>query len=594
MGSRAKAQYEISAKDKTDSALKSVEKNIKGIDKAMLAVKATIGLAFGAAGLGLIIRNTIEAEKVTAQLEARLKSTGGAAGLTKDELLDMASGLQKMTAFGDEAIVSAENLLLTFTNIGKNTFPSALEAVLDMSTALDQDLKSSAILVGKALNDPILGISALSRTGIQFTEDQKAVIKALVDTGNTAGAQTLILRELEMQMGGSARAARDTLGGALESLKNNFGDLFETDASLLTADLNTLTDLLIDPETQQAAQTFTGGLIGGLTKGIDLFRDAIGLTERLAEKLAAFTTGQKFITLGEDELIAEGVRIEEEIIAIKQRLNDGDTSIMDFFVNDRADSNSLEELQKDLQQVERLYKNFTGVIVKTTEDAGGGKPGGIIGQVLIGGKEGEEIVTRFLLQHNKGLESTSEQWRSLESDVVSYVDELEEVGEEAEKLNGIAQELGLTFTSAFEDAVIGGDSFHDVLGGLFNDIQRIILRKTVTEPLGEAIGSIDFGGIFTSLFGGAKAAGGDVSGGTPYLVGEQGPEIFAPGRSGTIIPNDKISGGMSVVQNITIDARGSDISEAKLEAAARRGAKGGYDLVINDFMRNGVARKALA
>lgn len=203
----------------------------KKIDKFNRDAGRAFSIA-GAAALGfgaVVIANTIEAEKVQAQLAAALKSTAGAAGLTQGQLNDMAGALQRTSTLSDEAINSAQALLLTFTKIGKDVFPEAIEGALDMSAALGTDLQSATQQLGKALNDPLKGISALGRAGVQFTEEQKGMIEALVETGRVADAQRIILGELETQFGGSAAAARDTLGGALEAAKHAFGDLLEGD-----------------------------------------------------------------------------------------------------------------------------------------------------------------------------------------------------------------------------------------------------------------------------------------------------------------------------------------------------------------------------
>jgi hypothetical protein len=240
----AELAYKFDAKD-VDKATASLQRNATASTKTATATEklerqyaATMkqaklfGAAVGAVGLALVagvIKNTLEAEKVQAQLAAVLRSTGGAAGLTAVELNAMAAALQMTTTFGDEEIVSAQSMLLTFTKIGREVFPQAIESILDMSQALGVDLKSATIQVGKALNDPILGVTALGRAGVQFSEDQKKMIEALVETGHQAEAQAIILAELETQFGGSAVAARDTLGGALKSLQNAFGDLLEGD-----------------------------------------------------------------------------------------------------------------------------------------------------------------------------------------------------------------------------------------------------------------------------------------------------------------------------------------------------------------------------
>jgi phage-related minor tail protein len=118
-------------------------------------------------------------------------------------------------------------MLLTFTNIGKDVFPDTIATVLDMSTALGQDLKSSSIQLGKALNDPILGVSALRKVGVNFTESQKDQIKVLVESGKTMEAQKLILKELATEFGGSATAQAQTFAGKITQLKEKMGDLQE-------------------------------------------------------------------------------------------------------------------------------------------------------------------------------------------------------------------------------------------------------------------------------------------------------------------------------------------------------------------------------
>jgi len=188
-----------------------------------------------AVGQGLVsafqtgIREFSEAQKVSAQTAAAIKSTGGAAGVTQKHIEDMAGSLQKQTGLQDDAIQSSQNLLLTFTKISNagpdKIFDRATRASLDLSVALSKDMSSSAMMVGKALNDPVKGVSALGRAGVQFTSSQKATIKSLVDTGRVADAQKMILRELETQVGGSARAFGETTPGQVQKAQRAFEDL---------------------------------------------------------------------------------------------------------------------------------------------------------------------------------------------------------------------------------------------------------------------------------------------------------------------------------------------------------------------------------
>jgi transposase-like protein len=137
-----------------------------------------------------------------------------------------------------------------------------------------------------------------------------------------------------------------------------------------------------------------------------------------------------------------------------------------------------------------------------------------------------------------------------------------------ETTKSLAQDLGLTFTSAFEDAIVGGSKFSDVLKSLADDIERILVRRTITEPLTKGIdGLLSGSGVtdgigkwFSNLFGGGKASGGYVDPSKFYLVGEQGPELFSPSMAGNIIPNGAVggagAGGGGVVVNL-IEAPGS-------------------------------------
>lgn len=220
---------------------KDAEKKIKGVNGSLSSLGSSalkVGGAFFAAqgiisGFSSVIRLAGQQEKAEAKLNAVLKSTAGVAGLTANELKNMASSLQQVTVFGDEAILEAQSLLLTFTKVGEDVFPQATETILNMSTAMGTDLQSSTVQLGKALNDPIAGIGALSRVGVQLTETQKEQIKKFTEMGDVASAQKVILGELETQFGGLARASAETMAGGLEQMTNAVGDAAEALGTLL-------------------------------------------------------------------------------------------------------------------------------------------------------------------------------------------------------------------------------------------------------------------------------------------------------------------------------------------------------------------------
>ena len=137
--------------------------------------------------------------------------------------------------------------------------------------------------------------------------------------------------------------------------------------------------------------------------------------------------------------------------------------------------------------------------------------------------------------------------------VEQYGKPLKDITEEVKKQNDLANDLGLTFQSAFEDAVIAGKKFSDVLKGLAQDIARVVLRRTVTEPLGNALSGMlkDF----LPSFGGGRAAGGPVSPGQYYVVGENGPEVLLPNTAGTVVPSGAM-GGVTNNVSVVVNAEG--------------------------------------
>ena len=201
----------------------------------------TFGMNLFNRTLGVAIRKYQEQEKSVAMLNQTLKSTGNAARLSSRELQGLASRLQKLTGIGDETILSMQGILLTFTQIKGDIFKDATKAVLDVSVAMGQDLKQSAIQVGKALNDPRIGVSALSRVGIQFSDVQKKMIKNFADTNQIAKAQRIILSELEMQFGGTADNL-DTTSAAFNRLSAAWGDFLESGGGKLAPFLVDLAD----------------------------------------------------------------------------------------------------------------------------------------------------------------------------------------------------------------------------------------------------------------------------------------------------------------------------------------------------------------
>ncbi len=219
---------------KASSSMKKFGRNLQKTGQNLTRNLTLPILAMGAAS----VKAFDTQQKAIAQIEAGLNSTGQAAGFTSQQLQKMASDLQGKTLFGDEVILKdATAQLLTFTNIAGEQFERTQIAALNLATRLDGDLKSASIQLGKALNDPVANLSALSRSGIQFSTSQKEVIKSLAESGRLAEAQTIILDELEKQYGGAAEAARLAGLGPFQALQMVLSDLSEEFGAIIMENL---------------------------------------------------------------------------------------------------------------------------------------------------------------------------------------------------------------------------------------------------------------------------------------------------------------------------------------------------------------------
>ncbi|MGD1907411.1 MAG: hypothetical protein ACFB0C_15690 [Leptolyngbyaceae cyanobacterium] len=212
-----------------ESLKKEAEETAKALEERAVKAAGALGGALAAAIGGLFAKGAIDAaeyDRVLSGVEQRLASTGGTAGVSLAEIQTFADGLGDATLTSEEATLRASSALLSFQSVQGDTFFRALTISQDLAETLGGDLESNIIQVGKALEVPVKGLNALSRSGTQFTEQQQAQIKALVASGDQLGAQNLILSELEKQYGGTAVAAAQGLAGALDTLGENTNDLF--------------------------------------------------------------------------------------------------------------------------------------------------------------------------------------------------------------------------------------------------------------------------------------------------------------------------------------------------------------------------------
>ena len=237
---------------KLDNGLDRTAFSLKTVDSAVtngMKSFARYGAIIAGVG-GFIAKNLVDAayesQKVMAQTEAIIKATGGAANLTATQISDMSQKLSMQVGVDDELIQKSANLLLTFKQVqnvagaGNQIFDRAMLSVLDLGSVFGST-DAAAMQLGKALSNPVKGVGALARAGINFSQQQKDQIKTLVASGNALEAQKIILAEVEAQVGGTAKAnatgwdiMKVAMGNAAEELGNLLLPAFEEFATFMT------------------------------------------------------------------------------------------------------------------------------------------------------------------------------------------------------------------------------------------------------------------------------------------------------------------------------------------------------------------------
>lgn len=271
----------------------------KDINPQLAAAGKSSGISFGkylgaaavggfvAAGLSKIIHTgiseTLDASAGAAQLAAGIKSTGNAANVSVKGMEALASSIQNYSGQTDDSIVAAEALLQTFTKIKNNgpdkIFDQATVAAANMAAKFGGDAASQALVLGKALNDPVNMLGALTRNGVTFTQGQKDSIKAMVEMGNMAGAQKIILKELAVETGGAAKAFGDSLAGGAEKAKRAFEDASQAMVEKLLP--------VILPAFTSIATAVTTKVIPAMSDFVDGFIKGTNTAGKLKDKIIA-------------------------------------------------------------------------------------------------------------------------------------------------------------------------------------------------------------------------------------------------------------------------------------------------------------------
>lgn len=433
-------------------------------------IAAAFSLAAAADFLKGSVAEAQESRKIAALTASAIEATGGAAKISADQVGELANAISRKTGIDDEAIQTGANLLLTFKGVrnevgaGNDIFNQATQAAVDLSSAGFGSVDSASKMLGKALNDPIKGISALSRAGMTFTEQQKDQIKTMVESGDVLGAQKIILGELNAQVGGAAEAqatASDKLGVAWGNIKESLGE------KLLPILDKVATWFLDDglPAIEEFGGWLSNELWPALEKGYQTVLPGI----------------QSALDILGGGLESNGIKWSDIGDFITQKAIPALSFVMSAVLPVIA--TNLRTLWEALKLVWEGFQFWVGV-VSTAASA-------IIGFFIA-------ILDGF-----------------------------------ANMLRGLANVPGFEWAKDAADKLQG---VADKARGIQSAIDQINPFKSITVQLNAIAGRID-DGSGNMVNRGLRAAGGPVTAGRPYVVGEYRRELFIPNQSGQIIPS---------------------------------------------------------
>lgn len=242
-----------------------------------------------------------EAEEASNRLNGMLRANAYAAGFTSAQLMALADDLELVTNFESEATLGAMSLLASFRNIRGDVFIGATRAALDMAAAMGGDVSGAATQLGKALNDPVRGLTILEKAGIRFTEAEATLINQLVKTGEVAAAQEIILQKLQERFGGVAEEIGAGASGKLNNFREMIGNLAEDIGATLIPILDAVTPAVQDvievmkgfaPVVAMVAKEFSNG-VNSIRERLEPFRaDFISTAATIWQAMEDMTSSQ--------------------------------------------------------------------------------------------------------------------------------------------------------------------------------------------------------------------------------------------------------------------------------------------------------------
>ena len=579
-----------------------------------------LGMIGGMAAVGAAVKAIadymVDAEKAANDLNiaeakqaAILKATGGASGQTTNSLKSLTDQLTNLSGVDDELIRSGESVMLTFRNIGGSEFPRAMRAALDLQTTFGS-LESSSMMLGKALNDPLTGITALSRAGVTFSDEQKEQIKNFMAINDLASAQAMILSEVEAQVGGTAQAMNVASDGSAR-LKNAADDLSEAIGQGLIPNTRSVNNELAGYEETVAAaitvenQHRNAIMAVAAARGIDYGQMSYAMSRSQAyaaqvefeanqiqhnADMVTFHTGE--VTKDTEALIANSEQVDAAREAREKAIAEQDAEIAGW---------------RELARAKKEYYHVTPEAPAAPLLPGGGRaltpgqgfqPAGDTRQV-----EGQIKNIKGITDATGGLDKSVKTLSKDQQQAIAkqIIDSTLMTTQQKEKLLSQGESWGVWTDDVLNSLLITTEGMKGFLGEWRNLLQDRTMQVTIAYKAGGGGGSPAPGAQVESKTGHydehgvwvSTAANGLANAGGLTVVGEEGPELVNLPSGSQVYSNPKSKEILKALPHMRMGgAGGGPAGEGEWTATVGPGSKtatesnqGGSDTKDRDRQR---------
>ena len=575
----SRLEFLLTANDKASAVFSRVNKELTGIGSAAGALRTAFSGIGAALGAGISVAGLVALGRATVNGLDKLNDLADATGATVENL----SALEDVALRTGTSVETAGDAVIKLNKALADAKPgSEAEAAFRALGLSVEELKRQ---------DPVQALQAVARALAGFADDgnKARVVQELF--GKSLREVAPLLNDLakagklNATVTSEAAAEAEKFNQALTALQKNATDTARSLAGPLLRSVNALFDAwrngqasgkgylasLIDIEKVERIVKNNAGTYSN--EGRNYPKASLPAALALPDKTkvaAARRAGAK-----DDALVGPEVpqalkdaqaAIAQTDIAKIEKLRDTLRELTTLPASAGRDS-AIQALLDDLENLDpalRLARDNAAKLREILEQTPSGKSQGMVQQI--------EFINE---QFSAGKIANVQQWaEAIRVATGTASDGIEEVAKES---RSAVEDLALVFSSAAGQAIANFSSLRDVLKGVLADIAQIAIRETVTKPL-TALASSFFGSF------GFRAAGGPVSAGSPYIVGEQGPELFVPSTSGHIVANGA-GGGMVMQTTINIDSR---TDSAQVGALVAQGVQQGQQQMLTYLKTQGV------